>query len=421
MSANGIAHLPTREARQLAKLDIAKAKRQGYATIVENTTAYTATFVFSPPPVLPEFLYGKIKITVNDVGAVYLQFQASLPTITNQLTVGTRITIDWDGRPGNTVADIAGPLIDFPGNPYPGDPGFLLTVITTTELPGNSEGYNIEALHIPNGRFSGSGVPNTSAPYYRGRNVLEITQLPNPYNDNDIDPDENPNVGGLVVGRPWVTAPENSLVTNGLVLHYDFSNPACYTSGTTVTDLSTSTNNGTVVNESGNVSYVSDGQTSYFNWSSNQGANGLGSCISVSDQETYKDFTMVFMPNFGEGFGGLFAMTADQSLRVYNGLTWGFPNPGNGNDWAHPSATTFYINGQATTSDLPPAVAGWNIMGGAKTSPNFPEPSNLYIGTSGYDNRHMQGRIAVVLMYNRALTQEEQLQNYNSLKTRFGL
>ena len=36
------------------------------------------------------------------------------------------------------------------------------------------------------------------------RHTLDITQLPNPYNGNDVDPDENPNTGGLIEGRPWV-------------------------------------------------------------------------------------------------------------------------------------------------------------------------------------------------------------------------
>lgn len=35
------------------------------------------------------------------------------------------------------------------------------------------------------------------------RYTLNKTQLPNPYNGNDVDPDENPNTGGLVEGRPW--------------------------------------------------------------------------------------------------------------------------------------------------------------------------------------------------------------------------
>jgi hypothetical protein len=68
-------------------------------------------------------------------------------------------------------------------------------------------------------------------------------------------------------------------------------------------------------------------------------------------------------------------------------------------------------------------VSGWNIIGGAKNnnSPAFPDNGVLYVGTSGYNDRNMQGKIAVVLMYNRTLTGQEQIQNYNYLKTRFGL
>jgi hypothetical protein len=36
------------------------------------------------------------------------------------------------------------------------------------------------------------------------RYTLDKTQLPNPYNGNDVAPDENPNTGGLIEGRPWV-------------------------------------------------------------------------------------------------------------------------------------------------------------------------------------------------------------------------
>ena len=37
------------------------------------------------------------------------------------------------------------------------------------------------------------------------RTTYDITQLPTQYEDNDIV--DNPNVGGLVVGRPWISAP----------------------------------------------------------------------------------------------------------------------------------------------------------------------------------------------------------------------
>lgn len=36
------------------------------------------------------------------------------------------------------------------------------------------------------------------------RATLDITQLPNPYNGDVVDPDENANTGGLIEGRPWV-------------------------------------------------------------------------------------------------------------------------------------------------------------------------------------------------------------------------
>jgi hypothetical protein len=37
------------------------------------------------------------------------------------------------------------------------------------------------------------------------RNVYDITQLPDTYNGNVPGADDNPNVGGLVTGRPWIT------------------------------------------------------------------------------------------------------------------------------------------------------------------------------------------------------------------------
>lgn len=61
------------------------------------------------------------------------------------------------------------------------------------------EGYTLAA--------DGSVVsgPDTNANFFRDRNDYDITQLPNPYNDNDVNPDETANTGGLVEGRPWVT------------------------------------------------------------------------------------------------------------------------------------------------------------------------------------------------------------------------
>jgi len=227
---------------------------------------------------------------------------------------------------------------------------------------------------------------------------------------------------GITVGAGVSITPSVSLVTDGLVLHYDFSNPASYPgTGTSITDLSTAANNGTVVNDYGAISYVANAQTSFFNWSTNVGGGGSGSnafngSIHTATTNLYQDFTMVFEPDFSvAGIAGLFGVPGDKSMRFYNNA-WQAPNPGNGDDWAS-APTTFYINGTASNQ----AVAGWNVMGGATTNPAYSVPQQLYIGTSCYENRNMQGNIAVVLMYDRTLTSQEQLQNYNYFKLRFGL
>jgi hypothetical protein len=218
--------------------------------------------------------------------------------------------------------------------------------------------------------------------------------------------------------------PPPTIVTDGLVLHYDFSNPACYSGGTLtgtgITDLSTATNNGTIVND---VSAIVGGSDVYGNdfitWQTSAGDTYAGSSIQTASQNTYNDFTIVFQPDFtANGIIGLFAVETDKSVRFgANGIGgWGIANPGNNDDWSANTPTTYYINGQVSNTP----VAGWNIMGGARNN-SWNMPNGLLIGTSDYTNRHFQGKIALVLMYNRALTEQEQLQNYNSLKARFGL
>jgi hypothetical protein len=220
--------------------------------------------------------------------------------------------------------------------------------------------------------------------------------------------------------------PPIPIVTDGLVLHYDFSNPACYSGGTTngtgITDLSTAANNGTIINDFGAIVTGTIGSNTYIGWQTNAGDSYVGSSIHTSLSNTSTDFTIVFQPNFTAtvtGIVGLFAVEADKSVRFsfYAG-GWAANNPGDINDWAGESTgTNYYINGQV--SDIP--VAGWNIMGGARTNNAWTMPNGMYIGTSNYPGRHFQGQIALVLMYNRALTEAEQLQNYAALKERFGL
>jgi hypothetical protein len=69
------------------------------------------------------------------------------------------------------------------------------TILCTPNQIGTKQYKQIQKLDIASATRAADGNP---------RFVYDITQLPNPYNDDVVDPDENPNTGGLVQGRPWV-------------------------------------------------------------------------------------------------------------------------------------------------------------------------------------------------------------------------
>jgi len=218
------------------------------------------------------------------------------------------------------------------------------------------------------------------------------------------------------------------IVTNGLIAALDASFVASYpTTGSIVYDISGQGADGTL---NGTVAWVSSGSQSYFNFAT----SGLGNYISSTISQAYFDCTIVLMPDFSTlndaQLAGLIATTTpavsgDKSLRfaVVNGTgPWSLAtrNPGDGNDWANPSATTYYVNGSASNV----LVSGWNIFGGYRTNTTgFPATFPYFLGSGGYSsgNRGFQGKIAVALLYNRQLSAAEQTQNYNALRGRFGL
>lgn len=223
-----------------------------------------------------------------------------------------------------------------------------------------------------------------------------------------------------------VTYNTSKIVTDGLILCLDASNPQSYPgSGTTITDLSGRGATGTIF---GAVNFVSARGASYWDIPTAGDGNYIGSTLS----QTYVDCTIVFMPdltyNPNSQLVGLIASSAattlsDDSLRFRtNGSSWSIVsrNPGDQNDWAFGSATTYYVNGSVSNV----LVSGWNIFGGYRTnrsSFNAGDSFPYFLGSSGYTGRNFKGRIAVALMYNRQLSASEQLQNYRTLRGRFGV
>jgi hypothetical protein len=76
--------------------------------------------------------------------------------------------------------------------------------ISTTRQSGlTKEERQIQKLEIAKLKRQAGG--DTSKDYYRELNVYNTSLLPNPYNDNDADPDDG-DAGPLNDGRPWTTS-----------------------------------------------------------------------------------------------------------------------------------------------------------------------------------------------------------------------
>ena len=220
----------------------------------------------------------------------------------------------------------------------------------------------------------------------------------------------------------------SNIVTDGLFAILDASSTLNYPrTGSTIYDISGKSASGSL---NGNVVWVNSGSQSYFNFPTGNSSSFISSVLSQS----YSDCTIVLMPDFSyttpTGLVGIIATSTstanlDKSLRCagVNGTgPWSMAvrNPGDANDWANPTATTYYVNGSASNT----FVSGWNVFGGYRTNTaGFPSTFPYFIGSGGFagDNRSFQGKIAVVLLYNRQLSATEQQTNYNALKGRFGL
>jgi hypothetical protein len=221
-----------------------------------------------------------------------------------------------------------------------------------------------------------------------------------------------------------------AIVSSGLITYLDASDPTSYSgSGTTWTDKKGNAN-GTIT---GAINYVVNGNASYFNLPGSDNAY-----IISSANQSIKDFTIVFQPDFSSfnysGGHTLFSKGPGQDISMrfwtYNfanpsntdgnsASVWGVPNSNSSsNEWQ--GATSLYLNGINQTSTFFPLVNGWNVLGG-QNSPSNLWGSFAYCLGAGYNTRSFQGKIAMVLFYDRILTAEEHLQNFNAVKSRFGL
>ena len=223
-----------------------------------------------------------------------------------------------------------------------------------------------------------------------------------------------------------------SIVTSNLVLWYDPSNSVSYPgSGSTITNLASTSLNGTM----SNITYTSP----YFSY------NGSSSQINVPDNALLEpgsgDWTMeawvylssssgskVVMGKFDPG--GLSA-DVSYSIRIQGAGIYAQIGNGSGvvdtalytlplNTWTHVT----YVWKNVATNSLEAYINGVSV---GSVSHSFSSilntTANLYIGSynGGEYSQYMNGRIGITRLYSAALTSAEVLQNYNADKSKYGL
>jgi hypothetical protein len=216
------------------------------------------------------------------------------------------------------------------------------------------------------------------------------------------------------------------IVTNGLVLALDAANTKSYSgSGTTWSDLSGNENNGTLTNgptfDSGNLGSLSfDGVNDEVN-AGNNSSLSVGNNITanawfyVNSTASYQAILGKVTSGFGLGWelansSGTFRTTFRPSGTLIN-LEIGSLSVGNwymGTMTFDNTTARLYLNGVQT---------GSTTTGGPVTL-NSTEPLTIGKRVQG---SFYNGNIAQASIYNRALSAEEVLQNFNATKSRYGL
>lgn len=215
---------------------------------------------------------------------------------------------------------------------------------------------------------------------------------------------------------------------NNLTLYYDFSNPASYSSGTTVYDLSPNGKNGTLQN--GPV-YTNDGVNSYLTFDKTNDVietNTLPQIFGLTNQS----FTLVAACSpsvnvgdnmiFGDGAGGnriaLHAGFRDTQIHFgfYGSDTWRVigvqPNNNYYIVWRYNLGGSSYIfyNGSHATATNSPQGSYLNNTNAIGISRSFSQANGAF-----------GGRIYMTKIFNRALTDTEVTNMYNLEKSRYGL
>ena len=217
------------------------------------------------------------------------------------------------------------------------------------------------------------------------------------------------------------------IVTDGLVLALDTADRNSYVSGsTTWFDVSGNNNSGSLVNgptfntgSGGNI--VFDGVDDYINFGNVLNIGLSDWTVSAWINSTIAHFGRVVAKNNSSADGWFIGVENNEKFVIGINGTYGFSSTYNYSTagwvhlvgvWNRTGFATLYAN----------SVFLGNIVNiSSQSSTNLQTSFNLRISSRDSGGGFFNGNISNVQVYNRALTADEVLQNYNAQKSRFGL
>ena len=230
-------------------------------------------------------------------------------------------------------------------------------------------------------------------------------------------------VNGITFNMGLAHSP--SIISDGLILYLDAANRRSYSgSGLTVNGLVGGIGgtliNGTGFTSSNNGSFIFDGGNDYIEVPSISSISGdftVGVWFFTT-QIPYFAYTRLVDFDFRNGFWvGRSANTYNWGGGIKEGsLPFGIYLPFTNGEWHYlvsmRSGSTHILYGDGITNTISNTVTSEDLSSAGKI---------LIANEYGYNGSFYQGNIGQVKIYNRALSEQEILQNYNATRKRFGL
>ena len=227
----------------------------------------------------------------------------------------------------------------------------------------------------------------------------------------------------------------NPIITDGLVFAVDAGNTRCYTSGsTTATDLVfdntlTLTNGSAPAIQPFSNSWELDGTDDYMSTATpftSDADRTVSLWINPDDYDvtTHNPRVMFNWDSADEDI--------QMILKEAGGFKWGSNDKNTGIRYDTPPAVSTWTNVVGTVSGDQTDINNWNLYFNAvltavsadnRPGLGSPNVDTCRFGATAQSSAtgFYDGKIGCILIYNRALSQAEILQNYNAQKSRFGL